>query len=335
VTNRDNIRYLSGAAVGRGVLFVTPEDAYLVTHFVDLEDAQKRARDVQVLRHGAFGGEVTGQLAVIPDGSRYRTIGVEADTLPVSQLEAFRSALPQADFRPTSGMVERLRGVKDADELALLRRACAIADAAMERAAGQLREGATEREIALDIGAFMRAQGADSIAFLLIQFGARSSLPHGEPLDTPLRRGDLVLIDIGPSIDGYNADLTRTFIFGEADAKQREVYETVLRAQMESLAAVRPGAVSEEVDAVSRRIIEDAGYGEYYGHSLGHSIAGGPNLVPGSRVILETANVVTVEPGIYIPDWGGVRIEDTVLVTESGHERLTHYPKELQEISPA
>jgi Xaa-Pro aminopeptidase len=297
---------------------------------VDLEDAQKRAHGVQVLRHAAFGGDVSGQLSAIPDGSRYRIIGFEADTLPVSQLEAFRSALPEADFRPTSGIVERLRGVKDAEEIALLRRACAIADATMERVADQLHEGITEREIALDIDAFMRAQGADSIAFLLIQFGARSSLPHGEPLDTPLRQGDLVLIDIGPAIEGYNADLTRTFIFGEANAKQCEVYETVLRAQMASLDAVRPGAVSEEVDAVSRRIIEDAGYGEYYGHSLGHSISGGPSLVPGSRVTLEPGNVVTIEPGIYIPDWGGVRIEDTVLVTESGHERLTHYPKELR-----
>jgi Xaa-Pro aminopeptidase len=333
VTNRDNIRYLSGAAVGRAVLFVTPENAYLVTHFVDLEDAQKRAHGVQVLRHTAFGGEVVGQLATIPEGSRYHTIGFEADTLPVSQLEAFRDALPEADFRPTSGMVEQLRGVKDDRELDLLRRACGMADAAMERAAARLQEGITEREIGLDIDAFMRSQGADSIAFLLIQFGARSSLPHGEPLETPLRRGDLVLIDIGPAIEGYNADLTRTFTFGEADAKQREVYKTVLRAQMASLEAVRPGAVSEEVDAISRRIIEDAGYGEYYGHSLGHSIAGGPNLVPGSDVTLEPGNVVTVEPGIYIPDWGGVRIEDTVLVTENGHERLTHYPKELREIS--
>ncbi|MDQ2742205.1 MAG: M24 family metallopeptidase, partial [Chloroflexota bacterium] len=113
---------------------------------------------------------------------------------------------------------------------------------------------------------------------------------------------------------------------------QREVYETVLHAQIASLEAVRPGAVSEEIDAISRRIIEEAGYGEFYGHSLGHSIAGGPNLVPGSREELEPGNVVTIEPGIYIPDWGGVRIEDTVLVTENGHERLTWYPKDLRRI---
>jgi Xaa-Pro aminopeptidase len=332
VTNPANIRYLCGATVGRGVLFVTPDQAYLVTHFVDTEDAQKRSRDVEVVRYHAYGGEVTGQLGALPESDRYRTVGFEADHLPVSQLEAFRAQMPDAEFRPTSGVVERLRGVKDEDEIGLLRRACEMADAAMSRAVNRLREGVTEREVALDIDAFMRAQGADSIAFLLLQFGARSSLPHGEPLETPLRRGNFVLIDIGPAIDGYNADLTRTFVYGRAGERQRAVYETVRRAQEASLEAVRPGAVSEEIDVISRRIIDEAGYGEYYGHSLGHSISGGPNLVPGSRETLEPGNVITVEPGIYIPDWGGVRIEDTVLVTESGHETLTHYPKELQEI---
>src|SRR5437868_2423259 len=159
-------------------------------------------------------------------------------------------------------MVERLRGVKDENELALLRRACAIADAAMERAVAELHEGVTERDIGLDIDSFMRRKGADSIAFLLIQFGARSSLPHGEPLKTPLQQGQFILIDIGPSIEGYNADLTRTFVFGKADDKQREVYDAVLRAQLAALEAVRPGATGDEIDAVSRRIIEEAGFGE-------------------------------------------------------------------------
>jgi Xaa-Pro aminopeptidase len=332
VTTQANIKYLCGATVGRAVLFVTPERAYLLTSFVDTEDAQKRARDVEVRQYAAFGGETTGQLSALPDAKAYRVIGFEADTLPVRQLESFRTQLPDVEFRATSGMVEGLRAVKDAEEIDLLRRSCGIADRAMHRAAARLREGVTEREIGLDMDAFMKAEGADGIAFLLIQFGARSSLPHGEPLDTQLRSGDMVLIDIGPSINGYNADLTRTFVIGKADERQREVYGTVLRAQMASLDAVRPGARGEEIDAVSRRIIDEAGYGQYYGHGLGHSIQAGPSLAPGFADTLQTGNVVTIEPGIYIPDWGGVRIEDTVLVTESGHEALTHYPKEMQEL---
>jgi Xaa-Pro aminopeptidase len=228
--------------------------------------------------------------------------------------------------------VDALRAVKDVGELELLRQACAIADAAMERAVDLLREGITERELALDIEALMRASGADGIAFNLIQFGVRSALPHGEPLATPLEAGQFVLIDIGPRIDLYNADLTRTVVFGRAGEEQRRVYDAVLRAQLASLEAVRPGATGEEVDAVSRRIIESAGYGEYYGHSLGHAIAGGPMLAPGHAERLQPGNVVTVEPGIYIPELGGVRIEDTVLVTDHGYERLTHYPKVLREI---
>jgi len=333
VTNGPNITYLTGASVGRAVLVVTPENAYLLTSFVDTEDAQKRARDVEVRQYAAFGGETTKQLAALPEASSYGVVGFEADTLPVTQLESFRAQLPHAELVPTHGMVESVRAVKDAGETELVRRACDIADRAMERAAGRLREGVTEREIGLDIDAFMKAEGADSIAFLLIQFGARSSLPHGEPLGTRLQSGDMVLIDIGPAIHGYNADLTRTFVFGKADERQREVYDAVLRAQLASLEAVRPGATGEEIDAVSRRIIDEAGYGQYYGHGLGHSIQAGPSLAPGYTDVLQPGNVVTIEPGIYIPDWGGVRIEDTVLVTETGHEALTHYPKELQEIA--
>jgi Xaa-Pro aminopeptidase len=333
VTNAANIAYLTGASVGRAVLVVTRESAYLLTSFVDTEDAQKRARDVEVRQYTAFGGETSEQLAALPEASSYRVVGFEADTLSVTQLESFRAQLPNAEFRPTHGMVESVRAVKDAGEIELLRRACRIADRAMERAAERLREGVTEREIALDLDAFMKAEGADSIAFLLIQFGARSSLPHGEPLDTELHPGDMALLDIGPAIHGYNADLTRTFVFGNAGERQREVYETVLRAQRVSLEAVRPGATGEEIDAFSRRIIDDAGYGHYYGHGLGHSIQAGPSLAPGHTDVLQPGNVVTVEPGIYIPDWGGVRIEDTVLVTESGHETLTHYPKQLQELA--
>src|SRR5579875_3221962 len=217
VTSAANISYLTGTSVGRAVLVVTPESAYLLTSFVDTEDARRRARDVEVRQYTAFGGETSRQLAALPEASSYKVVGFEADVLPATQLEAFRAQLPDAELVPTHGLVESLRAVKDTDEIELLRRACSIADRAMERGAERLREGVTEREIALDLDAFMKAEGADSIAFLLIQFGARSSLPHGEPIDTRLRAGDIALFDIGPAIQGYNADLTRTFVFGKAD----------------------------------------------------------------------------------------------------------------------
>ena len=258
VTNPAHIRILCGAHVGRAVLFVSPDDAVLIAHFVDLEDARKHAQGVDVVEFTAMGGETNSQLAVLPNAERFHKVGFEAAYLPVAQLESFRKQMPNAEFVPVSGMVERLAGVKDAGELDTLRRACRIADDAMALAVEQLHEGVTERDVALTIDTFMRKAGATSISFLLLQFGARASLPHGEPLDTPLRHGDYVLIDIGPAIDGYYADLTRTFVFGKADERHREVYDTVLRAQFATLDAVRPGATGNDVDAVSRKIIGDA-----------------------------------------------------------------------------
>jgi len=236
------------------------------------------------------------------------------------------------------GLVEELRAVKDADEITKLRAAAALADAAFHEVVGAGLVGRTEREIALELEIAMRRRGAEGVSFPpIVAAGTHGALPHAEPRDVPIPAGTLVVIDWGAMLDGYASDCTRTVATGPLDPRDRAIYDKVLEAQEAALAAVRPGPTGKEVDAVARGIIDEAGHGEHFGHGLGHGVGlevhEGPRLSKLGETALVPGHVVTVEPGIYVPEAVGVRIEDLVAVTQDGHDVLSGLSKALRTVS--
>jgi Xaa-Pro aminopeptidase len=227
-----------------------------------------------------------------------------------------------------------LRRLKDADELAMIKRAVEIADKAFAHLLNFIKPGLTEREVAAELEFTMRRGGADKIAFeTIVVSGVRGALPHGKATDKVIQSGELVTIDFGANYSGYNCDITRTIAVGHADSEQRERYRLLLSAQTAACEAVKPGAVCKDVDAVARDIITQAKYGEFFVHGIGHNIGREVHELPFLSVVeeakLEAGMVLTIEPGIYIPGWGGMRIEDDLFITESGAEILPKSPKEL------
>jgi Xaa-Pro aminopeptidase len=237
---------------------------------------------------------------------------------------------------PAGGAVEELRVVKDAEELDKIRAAAKLADEALSDVLTRGLAGRTEREVALDLEFTMRRMGAEGVSFPpIVASGPHGALPHASPRDVEIAAGTLCVVDWGAMLDGYASDCTRTYgTGGEVDPRDREVYELVLRAQEEALAAVKPGPTGREVDAVARAIIDAAGHAEHFGHGLGHGVGlevhEGPRLSKQGEDALAAGNVVTVEPGVYVPGAVGVRIEDLVIVTDDGGEVVSSLPKDLQ-----
>ncbi len=263
-------------------------------------------------------------------------LGFENRDMSVSDYTRFSSELacPMAGM---DDMVEKLREIKDDEELKAIRKAASIGDRAFEHILGFLKPGVSERDIALEMEYLMKREGASRLSFeTIVASGKRSSLPHAQPTGKKLEVGDFVTLDFGCIYDGYCSDMTRTVVIGSADSEQKKIYSIVLEAQKEALAALKAGLTGVEVDKVARNMIEDAGYGQYFGHGLGHSLGldihENPRVSFTSDEVLMPDMVVTIEPGIYIPDFGGVRIEDLVRVTVEGYENFCVSTKELLEI---
>jgi len=261
-------------------------------------------------------------------------VGFEDDHVTVRRHKRMREVIPgRIELAPAGGIVEGLRAVKEPDEIARIAAAAELADDVY----GVLREqglsGRAEREVALALENEMRRRGAEPSFSSIVASAERGALPHAVPTDVPIPRDTLVTLDIGAQLDGYCSDCTRTWATGELPDDLAEAYALVQRAQAEALAAVRPGPEGREVDAVARDIIEAAGHGEHFGHGLGHGVGlevhEGPRLARSADARLVAGNVVTVEPGVYLPGRGGVRIEDLVVVTEDGHDVLSGTSKDL------
>ena len=325
--------YLTGFRGTTSALLITVDRAILLCDFRYTEQAQQQALGFEVV-------EVTGSLETRV-GERLVELGVscaafEPGRLTVLQHATVAKAFPEEALIPAQGGIARGREVKDAEEINRIRAASELAEGALEAVLPELREGVTEREFAARLEYEFQRRGATGVSFpAIVLFGARSSLPHGVPGGKRLERGDIVLIDCGCLHNSYCSDLTRTFVFDRIPgAWFQEIYALTLSAQLAALAAVRPGVKCVEVDAVARDIIKDAGYGDRFGHGLGHGVGleihESPRLNIQSEAVLRPGHIVTVEPGIYLPDRGGVRIEDLVVVTEDGCEVLTQLPKELK-----
>ncbi|MBQ7515573.1 MAG: aminopeptidase P family protein [Schwartzia sp.] len=335
VSKEVNLHYFSGFRGDDTVLLVSPDEALLVTDSRYTEQAAAQAPLYEVIRQkDGLWKEVAA--AALKRG--WKRLAFEGDALLYRDYEKLGTLLTDAVLGPAISLAP-LRTVKEAEELVWMRRAAAIGDAAFDDIVKFLRPGISENEVAVRLESTMRALGSERPAFsTIVASGPRGSLPHGVATEKLIVAGEFVTMDYGAVVQGYHSDMTRTVCVGKAGEKQRAVYEVVLTAQRLGVSLVRPGASGKEVDAAVREQIKAAGYGENFGHGLGHSLGleihEEPRLSSASTCeSLEPSMIVTVEPGVYLPGWGGLRIEDTVLVTEDGAEALTHSPKELIEIS--
>lgn len=330
VMRPENRYYLSGFTGSNGYLLVKRDETVLLTDGRYTTQAQEQAPHCRVV---TAQGLAPG-LRELLEQTGVKQLGFEKDFVTYEQFTIFSELLSGVELVPTSGLVEGLRIVKDEGELAILRKAANIADAAFAHILGFMKPGMSELEVSLELETFMRKQGAKSSSFeIIVASGHRSALPHGKASEKVLEHGDFVTLDFGAYYQGYCSDLTRTVVLGEVSEKQREIYEIVREAQEHAVAMIKAGLTGIQADKLARDIIAAKGYGEQFSHTLGHGLGLAVHEAPSLSIrgdhVLQPGMVVTVEPGIYLPNFGGVRIEDDIVITEHGNEVLTQSPKEL------
>ncbi len=333
IFSEENGFYFTSFASTNGVLLVTADKAFYFTDSRYLEAAQQTICGFdEICDLQSFEASVKPVIASLA----VKTLMIEGERLSVARFHTLKQALPNAAFdtEMLDDIINRIRAAKRKDEVETIKAAQRIAEQALTLLLPKIRVGAVERDLALELDTTMRRLGADGVSFETILIsGKETSKPHGVPSDKKIERGDFVTIDFGALYHGYHSDMTRTFVVGEASDEMAKIYDVVLRAQFAGLAALAPGKICKDVDRVSRNLIAQAGYGDRFGHGLGHGVGVEihefPYLNPRCDAALQPGNIVTVEPGIYIPDYCGVRIEDMALITETGCENLTHYPKQL------
>ncbi|NIL98367.1 MAG: M24 family metallopeptidase [Planctomycetales bacterium] len=337
VTNFTNVTYLTGFSGDDSYLLVRPDGETLLSdprYQVQLQeecpdlDCEIRAQGVSMLK----------SIAQVTRSAKIGRLGIEAGSLTVALQAAIATALPQVELVPCNGLVENLRLIKDRQEIKALRTAAGLAERAFAVIRSSLRADQTERAIAHQLEHQIRLFGGNGCSFPpIVAAGARAALPHASATSQPIDSAGFVLIDWGADEPGgYKSDLTRVLVTGKISPKLERIYQVVLKAQQRAIAAIRPGAKAADVDAVARDTIGKAGFGKYFGHGLGHGLGldihEAPRLASNSEVVLQPGMVVTVEPGVYLPGFGGVRIEDDVLITRQGHDVLTSTPKAWDEM---
>lgn len=330
ITSEFNRRYITNFTGSAGVVLISGEQAQFITDFRYIEQGQSECIGYEIVKHtGSIPDEVAEQAKKLG----IKKLGFEQDHLTFSAFKAYEKAV-QAELIPISNEIEKLRLIKTDAEIKILKVAAEIADAAFKHIINFIRPGITELDVSNELEFFMRKAGAESSSFdIIVASGYRSALPHGRASSKVIEKGDFVTLDYGAYYNGYVSDITRTLAVGKPDSKLKDIYDIVLQAQLRGMEGIKPGMTGKEADALTRDYITEKGYGEYFGHSTGHGIGlevhEGPSLSVKSDVILEPGMVVTVEPGVYIPGLGGVRIEDDTIITKEHNESLTHSSKEL------
>ena len=331
VSSAVNRRYFSGFTGTSGILLITQDRAALLTDFRYRVQAAQEAAGFEIIEHGPNQNETLAETV--------KTWGIsgllfEDRHVTYAEHAELAKALPNVELAPAGDMADAPRMIKDPEEIRVLQEAAEVADRAFEHILNFLKPGVTELAIAAELEHFMRKQGAQGPSFAtIVASGERSAMPHGTASERVIGKGEFVTLDFGAYYKGYCSDLTRTVVVGQPTDRHREIYSIVLEAQQYALEHLKPGMTGREGDALTRDIITRYGYGEHFGHGTGHGIGmeihEAPRLSMTSEIILAPGMVVTVEPGIYLPGFGGVRIEDDVVITETGIQFLTRSPKEL------
>ncbi len=334
ITDDINRRYLTGMKSSAGYVLVFPEQSYLLIDFRYIEKAREVVKHCEVIEQQSG---VFRQFDELFRKHHAKTIAVEAQSLTVQRCENLKNHMKNYEFLTDNTLSQALydlRTVKSSEELTKIKAAQKIAEDALATLLEKLHPGMTEIQAALELDFYMRSHGAEDLSFETIALtGAHTSMPHGVPDERRIQNGDFVLMDFGAVVDGYHSDMTRTVCIGQPSEEMRFVYETVRTAQDAARAAAKSGITGKALDAVARDVIRNAGYGEYFGHSLGHGVGleihEYPVATPSRDNILPAGGVVTIEPGIYLPGKFGVRIEDFVHITKNGCENLTNIPNSL------
>jgi len=336
ISQPDNLYYLSGCEGLEGYLLITSEKAVMVTDFRYLEQAARQSPDYQIFR---ISGKMADWFPNLFSGMGIKKLGFESHHMSFAAYTQMAEIIQKKSLvltlAPVSGLVEELRVIKDSDEIDCIIQAARISDAVIQHIENFLRPGISEKAVSWEIEKYMREHGSQPCPFeLIVASGPNSALPHARPSDYILHQGEPVVMDIGAKYRFYGSDLTRTLHTGKVDETFKRVYNTVLEAQLTAIDNIKPGMTGHEADAVARKVITDAGYGEAFGHSLGHGIAlithENPRIGPNSTDILEEGMVFTVEPGIYLSGWGGVRIEDDVVIQNGKLKVITSAGKPRQ-----
>ncbi len=332
ISQPENRYYLSGFCGSNGILLITPEDRILATDFRYIEQAKRQSPDYELLK---IDGNMESWLPKLINRLNLRSLGFEAEHITFTEYHRIKDILAGAgsgfSLVPVEGLVESLRAIKEPEEIELITKAVAIAEGAFNYIADTIRVGMTELELAWEIEKFLRENGSEQIPFdVIVASGPNSALPHAKPSQRNIKPGEPVLIDIGARYKCYGSDISRTICLGKPDDTLKKAYEAVLAAQLKAIAEITAGITGEQADAIGREVIKEAGFGTSFGHGLGHGLGLAlheqPRLGPGSPDRLLDGTVFTVEPGIYLTGWGGVRVEDTV-VMENGKIRVISQTK--------
>jgi Xaa-Pro aminopeptidase len=330
-----NRRYLSGFTGSNGYLVIGRDDAQIATDFRYWEQVGAQCAGLELFKTVGPLADWFGEL-MRPRGGR--KVGVESGSLSLKDYREMRDlignlpAQDRAELVPTTGLVEGLRVIKEPEEVAALERVVALGDAAFEAVAARIEPGWTEKQVAWEIEQYVRTHGGDGMSFqTIVAGGPRGALPHARATDAPIEERQAVVIDMGAIVDGYCSDMTRTIVLGAPDARFKQIYDIVLTAQLAAEELIEDGMEGEAAHLIAHRVIEEAGFGEEFGHGLGHGIGlqvhEAPRVAKRSTDVLKNGMVFSVEPGIYLPDWGGVRIEDLVVLEDGRCRVLTAAPK--------
>lgn len=330
ITSPYNLRYLTNFTGTTGLAVITLEKAFFITDFRYTEQAAAQAQGFEIIKNV---GPIFEEVADLVQKEGLRELGFEETTVSFLEYSVLEEII-DAQLIPISGMIEELREIKDEEEIAIIEKACSIADLAYDHILKMIQPGMTEIEVANQLDFYMRSLGASGVSFeTIVASGLRSAMPHGVASKKIIEQGDLITIDFGCYYEGYVSDMTRTFAIGDPGEQLKEIYQIVLEAQLAVLEVAKPGVTGKQLDAVARDYITKHGYGEAFGHSTGHGIGleihEGPNVSVRAEKQFVPGNIITDEPGIYLPGIGGVRIEDDLLITSDGNRVLSHSPKEL------
>jgi Xaa-Pro aminopeptidase len=328
-----NIRYLCGFTGSDGLLLAERDRMTLLIDGRYIQQAKEETSGVQLFEYR----EKNEAIETVVANTRARVIGFESPALDVDTYLILKERLKEIEFLPVAGEIRLLRARKDKAEVEYMKKAASLAADALSHVLGQIRPGVCELDLALELDFQMRRNGSSQVSFeTIFASGISSVLPHAKPTNRKIGRGDNLMIDYGAIVDGYHSDETCTFFFGTADDQQKKIYTLVKDAHDMAIASIRAGISCRDIDRIARAYLEEHGFGDFFPHATGHGVGldvhEAPRLAPKSEDVLEDGMVVTVEPGIYLPDTWGVRIEDMVLVKEDGYEILSKMPKDFMVI---